>query len=256
MTVHATPPPDPTAVVGRRIVAWSIDLAIFLAIWVGVVMASGGLTYETRTYSSARQATAACDAYRDDANRRFCSSVSNQASFLELKGTEQGVWPLHLLAYVVIQGIFAASIGKLIMGLRVVDASGRRIGIGKSLVRTLAWIGDAITCGLPIVGGVMIVSTRGHRRLGDLAAGTFVVRRADVGAPLHVAGAASVPTWTGAPTWTEPAPGPLATDGLPLDRPIWDEARDTYIQFDQSAQVWVRWDAEAGRWQPLEPPTP
>lgn len=261
MTAYATPPPDPTAVVGRRITAWLIDLVIFLVIALGIAAVAGNITYETRTFSSSRQATAACDAYRDQTKDRFCSTSGNQAAFVEAKGSQGWVWPAHFVAYVLIQGIFAASIGKLIMGLRVVDDQGKPIGIGRSFVRTLLWIGDAFTCGLPIIGGVMMVSTKGHRRLGDYAAGTFVVPRAAVGTPVHVPGGAAAPAaWGGGaaapPAWPGPPPGPLVPDALPRDRPVWDDARDTYIQFDASTDRWVRWSAERNEWLPIDDATP
>ncbi len=60
-------------------------------------------------------------------------------------------------------------------GLRVVMAGGQPVGVGSSAVRTLLRLIDQwLTLG--IVGMVAIQSTSRNQRLGDLAAGTIVVR--------------------------------------------------------------------------------
>ena len=242
--------PDPTSVIGRRILAWSFDLGLFLAMYFGMLFATGGMEWRSTTYPTAAKAEAACTAYEDTAAQRLCSVAGNEAVFVEIEGTTNGVWIFYSVAYVLLQGLTGGSPGKLVLGLRVVDEHGNRIGIGKSLLRTFLWIGDAITCGLPIVGGVAMVSTKGHRRLGDMAAGTYVVARKDVGAPvgLSVLGAGMA---TSAVQWRGPSGQPVpvvpASDG-----PIWDEVRDAYIQFDRNAQAWVQWSEAEQRWQPID----
>ncbi len=60
-------------------------------------------------------------------------------------------------------------------GLRVVMAGGQPVGLGSSAVRTLLRLIDQwLTLG--IVGMVCIQATSRNQRLGDLAAGTIVVR--------------------------------------------------------------------------------
>ncbi len=77
--------------------------------------------------------------------------------------------------------------GKRWNGLRVVMAGGQPVGLGSSAVRTLLRIVD-IWLTLGIVGSVSIMATRRNQRLGDLAAGTIVVReqRATAGRPLAI----------------------------------------------------------------------
>jgi hypothetical protein len=252
---------DPTSVIGRRIAAWSIDLAIFLALTTAVLFATGGMSWRTETFESYRLAADACEPFQDEGAGRFCSVSGNQAVFLEVQGTTNGVWLVHTLAYILIQGITGGSLGKLAVGLRVVDEHGRVAGIGKSFLRTFLWVADAITCALPIVGGVMIVSTKGHRRVGDIVAGTFVVHRRDVGQPIAAlaTGYAAPPPpgpWTptagGAPWGRTEASTTAEAATRSLDGPIWDDARDTYIQYDRNRAEWLQWDPRAHEWKPIE----
>ncbi|MCB1095569.1 MAG: RDD family protein [Verrucomicrobiae bacterium] len=74
------------------------------------------------------------------------------------------------------------TVGKRVMKLRVVDEGGRGLSGGQVVVRNLLRAIDM----LPLfygVGGMFHVLTARCQRLGDLAAGTIVVRRIDVGSP-------------------------------------------------------------------------
>ncbi|AKF07765.1 RDD family protein [Sandaracinus amylolyticus] len=74
------------------------------------------------------------------------------------------------------------TIGKRAVGLRVLDERGFRIGFVQAVVRNLVRVADLLP-GLYLVGGVSaLVDVRG-RRLGDLAAGTIVVRERPRPAP-------------------------------------------------------------------------
>jgi uncharacterized RDD family membrane protein YckC len=280
-------PPDPTAVVGRRIGAWLIDLVIYLVVAFAVTAMTGGVRLETGEFPNERSAELYCDAWQDS-HDGFCSRTSNSDGTYDVTTIEGGfgglaVWAGHLVAYSVIQGLLGGSLGKIAVGLRVVDEDGKVIGIGRSFARTIAWIGDAITCGLPIVGGVMMVSNKGHRRLGDMLAGTYVVSKSSVGTPIRPgqpdAGAWTTPAagqW-GAPSgpgsWGQPstgqfgagsAPGswappsgpvsgpPVGAPGAPAgDGPTWDPARNAYIQFDRNLGEWVQWDDDLKIWGPI-----
>jgi uncharacterized RDD family membrane protein YckC len=67
------------------------------------------------------------------------------------------------------------SIGKRALGLRVVDKRGGAIGLRRSLVRNVLRLVDSLPS-LYAVGVVTVVTTRHNQRLGDLAAGTLVIR--------------------------------------------------------------------------------
>ena len=81
-----------------------------------------------------------------------------------------------IFAYFILLDAYAGwTVGKRVMGLKVVDIDGKRIGILKSLVRNLLRLVD----GLPafnILGVVLIASSAKNQRLGDYAAKTFVIR--------------------------------------------------------------------------------
>jgi uncharacterized RDD family membrane protein YckC len=67
------------------------------------------------------------------------------------------------------------TIGKRLLGLRVVDARGLRLEPSQVIVRNLMRLLDALPA-LYLVGGIACVFSRRRQRLGDLAAGTVVVR--------------------------------------------------------------------------------
>jgi uncharacterized RDD family membrane protein YckC len=65
--------------------------------------------------------------------------------------------------------------GKRWSGLRVVTAGGAPVSVGPSAVRTLLRLID-VWATLSILGMLCIMGTRQNQRLGDLAAGTVVIR--------------------------------------------------------------------------------
>ncbi|PYT12144.1 MAG: RDD family protein [Acidobacteria bacterium] len=67
------------------------------------------------------------------------------------------------------------TVGKRLLRLRVVDARGLRLEPSQVVVRNLMRFVDALPL-LYLVGGVACVLSRYRQRLGDLAAGTVVVR--------------------------------------------------------------------------------
>ncbi len=68
-----------------------------------------------------------------------------------------------------------ATIGKSALGLRVVTTMGRPIGFSASLLRNLLRAADALPFGY-ISGVLSMALTRRFQRMGDLVAGTMVVR--------------------------------------------------------------------------------
>jgi uncharacterized RDD family membrane protein YckC len=67
------------------------------------------------------------------------------------------------------------TIGKRLLGLRVVEASGLRLRPSQVVVRNIMRFIDLLP-GLYLVGGVSCILSRRRQRLGDLAAGTIVIR--------------------------------------------------------------------------------
>src|SRR2546428_4163927 len=95
-------------------------------------------------------------------------------------------WPwlalLWVTYYVVLEGLFGASFGKRLAGLRVTDLEGRRIGWQAAIVRNLARLLDVLPFAY-LLGGILTLATKRHQRLGDLLAGTLVVPLAVVAYP-------------------------------------------------------------------------
>lgn len=67
------------------------------------------------------------------------------------------------------------TVGKRVMSLRVIQESGVRIGFYHAALRNLARPVDRMPL-LYLVGGSVALLSRSHQRLGDLLAGTIVVR--------------------------------------------------------------------------------
>jgi len=92
---------------------------------------------------------------------------------------------LILLLYGVIWGYFAAfeawnggrTLGKQALGIRVVMDTGQRVTTGAAVVRNLVRLLDCYFPFLPIVPAMLLMFlNKSNKRLGDMAAGTIVVR--------------------------------------------------------------------------------
>ena len=103
------------------------------------------------------------------------SSAEGGSVGVSLSGLPALLFFLLALAYYAVSvGLTGTTLGKRLMGLKVVMLDGRPYGWGPCLGRNLLRVVD----GLPVlyeVGLVFIAITRNKRRLGDLAAGTVVV---------------------------------------------------------------------------------
>jgi uncharacterized RDD family membrane protein YckC len=74
------------------------------------------------------------------------------------------------------------TVGKRVLGLRVVDLHGGRLDPSQVVVRNLLRPVDALPA-FYLLGAVVSLCSSRMQRLGDLAAGTVVVRRQDLRAP-------------------------------------------------------------------------
>lgn len=74
------------------------------------------------------------------------------------------------------------TVGKRIVGLRALSEDGVRMSFIQSTIRNLVRIVDLLPA-LYLVGGVSVLLDRHQRRLGDLAAGTVVVKERRTPAP-------------------------------------------------------------------------
>ncbi|HEX6310416.1 MAG TPA: RDD family protein [Acidimicrobiia bacterium] len=165
---------DPTRVVGRRCAAFAIDgITVVVVIWIAA--------QATRDVVDVR---GACP---DPVPAgRACVEWSGDAYLISGRAFVWFVVTLVALLVVVMGFVrwrFGASLGKVLLGIRVVDAHGSRPGFWRGALRTAALGVDAIAVLLPIGLWLALLTPR-HRRVGDFLAGTFVVRRDAVGAPV------------------------------------------------------------------------
>ena len=254
--------PDPTAVMGRRVGAVAIDgVVVFVP---GAIAFSSSL--QSFDYPSSTVARDNCDTYNIDHSNSFCVTSGSTMYFSEggTGGAPLIIFGVSLVMFVLLQGLTGWTVGKLLTGVRTVREDGRPAGILRALVRWLFWIVDSLPV-LWLVGIITASTSTGHRRVGDMVAKTFVVRKEAAGRPVAVAGLTSAPpimTAQGTTPWATPAsmpPPPTAQHG-----PQWDEARGTYIQWDPDQRAWMQWDDTAKAWNripgqagdPTPPPPP
>lgn len=263
MTYPATYHTDPTNVTGKRVGAWVIDLVIYLIFSSALTFAlGGGPEVVNEDFRSGAAAEAYCDAWEAENNGacfHFGDSSSGTVFAAETSVTGYIPWFVHLVAYIVISGLMGGSLGKQAVGLRVVTADGQLAPMGKHALRTVLWVADGILCATPILGGILMLSTKGHRRIGDMAASTFVVDKERVGQPVVVPGLNApmvAPQPVNPGLWGGAQPGAMVpgqpTAAPSADGPTWDEARGAYIQYDRDRGVWLQWHESANEWRPID----
>lgn len=90
-------------------------------------------------------------------------------------------YAFYLLYYAVSEGLFAATPAKWYFGLRVVDENGQPCTMRSAAIRTSGRVLDANPLFLgALPAAVLVWCTEGRQHLGDLFAGTYVVRAEDV----------------------------------------------------------------------------
>ena len=103
------------------------------------------------------------------------SSGSTTKAGFELHGGPFFLLILIILTYyIVLEGLLGATIGKLILGLRVVKLDGSAIDWRASVVRNLLRFVDGII--FYLLGAILIWASPRRQRLGDRLAGTSVIR--------------------------------------------------------------------------------
>ena len=132
-------------VTGRRIVATILD---------GIAL---GLLYRASTAGFGGHYTSGLDFTR----------LTSRAGF--------GWAVVALLYYLLFEGLLGRTVGKLVTGIRVIDAkTGRTPGMLTVLVRTLLRLIDGV--GGYLLAWVVVVFNDRRRRIGDMAADTLVIR--------------------------------------------------------------------------------
>lgn len=165
---------DPTQVVLRRTVAYVLDAFLIAGILLVVIWITGDVKRSTSGCPDPLPKGKSCLGYGDQA------FIVNDRAF---------VWfaislvTLFVLVFVVTQGITGASPGKSVLGIKVVRADGSRPGWKRSLLRAVCWGVDGLLLLLPTALWFALFTPR-HRRIGDYAAQTYVVRSGAAGRPV------------------------------------------------------------------------
>ena len=163
---------SPTHVLGRRVVAFIIDYLLLVAVF-GAVF-----------YALASHTTHAVHLTGTHVDVTF-----DKDTYYVKGGDATGFFGIEVLIGLlyagVVQGLTGATIGKLICGIRVMREDGRRPGLWRGLARWVLLIVDDFPYFIPMLTGFIVaLSNDRRRRVGDMAAGTYVVRTAAAGQPL------------------------------------------------------------------------
>jgi uncharacterized RDD family membrane protein YckC len=151
-------------VTGRRIGAAFIDLFVYWALCFAIFFAMADSGPPQSSYG----------------NPEFHIDLGDTTYWVE-DSTASLYWFLTLLlAFVyfgVLQGLTGRAIGKALTGIRIVRPDGSHPGLGRGLLRSLLWIVDGFPYFLPgLVGFILILANKSHRRVADMVADTDVVK--------------------------------------------------------------------------------
>jgi uncharacterized RDD family membrane protein YckC len=181
---------DSTAVLGRRYGAFFIDVAICIVAFIILFMAfaTQRTVAETLRLPGCHYASSSSsfDSSRQiECDNRAVFRVNDTVYEAEI-GPTFGLFIVFTLLYFMLpEALVGASLGKAMTGIRVVRPDGSRIGIGRSLLRWLLfWVDGPLT--LYLCGIISSSVSRGHRRVGDMAAGSYVVGKDTWGKPVSL----------------------------------------------------------------------
>ena len=140
-------PPGQEDVLGRRISAALIDLALLVVLFIVLALTIGE------------------------------SETEGGSASLNLSGASAAVnFALVLLYYFALEAAIGQTVGKRLLGLRVVRIDGSHPSVAAIALRTLLRIVDWLPFGYLVGFITMMVTGRRRQRLGDLAAKTSVAR--------------------------------------------------------------------------------
>ncbi len=225
---------DPTAVIGRRIGAFFIDAAIALFAFAIIF-----LPLATQRTVSETLDLPGCHRKFDDRSQIECTNrqvVQIGDTVYEADGgpTFGLDFVFVLLYFGILPGLTGATAGKFATGIRVVDADGRIANMGRSLLRWLLFAVDG-PFSLFLCGLLTSLLSKGHRRLGDMAAGTYVWR--------NRRSANRSPCPSRPATYAAPPPPPAG------GAPQWDASRGAYVQWDPATGRYLAWDPTTQTWR-------
>ena len=103
-----------------------------------------------------------------------------------IMGPEEHLWGISdpiclvflfsIFAYFILMEAYVGwTVGKIILGMRIVDGRGDKIGLSKSVIRNLLRLVDGLPA-LNILGIILVATSPREQRFGDRIAKTFVIR--------------------------------------------------------------------------------
>lgn len=101
------------------------------------------------------------------------TGMSSFVAGLGIGGTLLAILLYHVLFHALREG---QTLGKIVLGIRVMSADGYPPTFLQVLLRALVWPIDGFFCVPVPIGLIVIAVTPKHQRLGDLVAGTLVIR--------------------------------------------------------------------------------
>ncbi len=141
----------PVAGIGYRCLAWLVDASLLFFLWIFAYFAFTLLVSDVLG---------------------VLQSLSGLGQTLLVVGLFATQWLYWTVGEVFFQG---QTVGKRMLGIRVVRMDGSPVGLFESAVRNLCRAVDFLPM-LYAAGCICMLLTRQHRRLGDLLAGTLLVR--------------------------------------------------------------------------------
>lgn len=163
----------PVAGIGYRCLAWLVDAALLFFFWVVAYFAFTLLVLDVV---------------------HFFQGLSGLSQTLLGLGLFATQWLYWTLSEVFLGG---QTLGKRFVGIRVVRVDGSPVGLYESAVRNLCRVVDFIPL-LYAAGCFTMLLNRQHRRLGDLLAGTVLVREERIDLDKYTAPAEPAPASTSA----------------------------------------------------------
>lgn len=238
----ATPEPDRR--LGRRAGAALIDFTLL-----GAIDATLFFVAATRVEAGPAAARVdVCEAARRTGGASLCTSL-NDTAYVMRDGEAVRYWAaiaaVSFVFLVVVPALVGGSVGKLLLGLRVVDAEGRPASLRRHFLRWLLLPIDLVPGCFPIVALSVARQSPWGQRVGDRVATTYVVSRERQG--LVIEG----PTNWGAATATPAASGAAPSTLPPGATMRWDPQWQAWLYWDPNSQRWSRHDPATDSWIPI-----
>ena len=140
---------DPTAVVGRRVLATIVDGLVIVGPAIAVTAAQLDLQYLDSDEVGVSLSTF-CDTLESQSDNYVCFQAGDRVYFSEqspVAGTPVAL-VIALLMAVVLQGLTGWTLGKLITGIRTVREDGQAPGLGRALLRWVLLVVDTFRMGV------------------------------------------------------------------------------------------------------------